>query len=161
MSERHYGLYEAIVDATNSEVILFFIIVAMVMAVVVAPLYIAILKDRKAARQHDAERDKARQQHETESKQQIIDILKANIEAVTSLKSALENNGFLTNKALDRIHVRLDRNEAEQKTIASEVAQINIKFDNTLRNQTEMASKINKILVISSGGKLSSDGREG
>ena len=154
MDDRYYGLYEAIVAATDSEVILFFIIVAVVMAVVVAPLYIAILKDRKAARQHDTERDKARRQHEQESKQQIIDILKANIEAVTSLKAALDNNGFLTSKALDRIHVRLDNQEATQKSVLTDIAQINTKFDNTLRNQAEIASKVNKIFVKVSGGSL-------
>ena len=158
-STEHYGLYEAIIAATNSEVILFFVIVAVVMAVVVAPLYVAILKDRKATRAHDAERDKHTQEHERENRQQIIDVVKENSAVIARLTTTLDNNGASTVKALERIHTRLDNVEATQKTIATENAAINTKFDNSLRNQTEMSSKINKIFVKVHGGSLPTDSR--
>ena len=153
----HYGLYEAIVDATQSEVILFFIIVAVVMAAVVAPLFIAVLKDRKAARIHDAERDKFMQDHERENRQQIIDVVKENSAVIARLTTTLDNNGVSTVKAFDRIHTRIDKMEVAQSTVATDIAQINTKFDNSLKNQAEMTSKINKIFVKVHGGSLPTD----
>lgn len=160
-SSEQYGLYEAIVAATNSEVILFFIIVAVVMAVVIAPLYIAILNDRKKARAHDAEREKHTQDHERENRQQIIDVVKENSAVIARLTTTLDNNGASTVKALERIHTRLDNVEAAQKAIATENAAINTKFDNSLRNQTEITSKINKIFVKVHGGSLPPEDKGG
>jgi len=171
-SNEHYGLYEAIVAATNSEVILFFVIVAVVMGVVVAPLYYAILKERKATRKDERERDERIQSgererderilvHERENRQQIIDVVKENSAVIARLTTTLDNNGASTVKALERIHTRLDTVEAAQKTIATDSAQINTKFDNTLRNQTEITSKINKIFVKVHGGNLPPDDKGG
>ena len=129
MRDEQYGLYEAIVAATNSEVILFFIIVAVVMAVVVAPLYIAILKDRKAARLHDREREKVIIDVITGSSKAIVE----NSAVISSLKATLDNHNNNFVKALDRIHFRIDEQTIETR---------------------ELLSKVNKILIIASGGKL-------
>jgi len=160
-SNEHYGLYEAIVAATNSEVILFFVIVAVVMAVVVAPLYIAILKDRKATRAHDAQRDKHTQDHERENRQQLIDVISKNSAVIASLQVTLDNNGASQVEALKRVHERLDKHGDAIKETATNIAQINTKFDNSLKNQTEMTSKINKIFVKVHGGSLPPDDKGG
>ena len=157
MSEYGYRIYEAIAEATNSEVILFFIIVAVVLAVVVAPLYVAVLRDRKAARTHDAQRDKSMQDNERENRQQIIAVVEKNSEAITRLTITLDKNGASQVEALKRIHDRLDSQDAILRTQSNDISQINTKFDNSTRNQTEMVSKINKILVLTSGGALPPD----
>jgi len=155
--EEYIGLYEAIIGATESELILFFIIMAIVVAVVVAPLYIAMLKDRKASRQHERDREEKQWLHERENKQQIIEVIKENSAVIASLKTTLDNNGASTVKALDRIHIRLDEQNTAIKSAFADIAQINTKFDSSLANQTEMSSKINKIFVLVSVGKLDVD----
>ena len=158
MGERYYGLYDAIIDATQSEVILFFVIVAIVMAVVVAPLYVAVLRDRKGARHHEREREKL-----------VIDVIKGSSSAIaensaviSSLKTTLDNNNNTFVKALDRVHTRIDEqctiaNETT-KAIFTEIAQLNTRITGftatSLENQREMSSKINKILIVASGGKM-------
>ena len=123
MDERHYGLYEAIVAATDSEVILFFIIVAVVMAVVVAPLYIASIKDRKYSRKHENEKhDKY-----IEREREIIDVMRdisaviaENTAVTTTLKGILETHGTEPKQAVERIHERIDQmlgDIAEIKTL--------------------------------------------
>jgi len=146
----HYSIYEAIVDATQSEVILFFVIVAVVMAVVVAPLYLAVLRDKKAARLH-----------EREDRQQLIDVVSKNSAVIASLQVTLDGNGVSQVEALKRVHERLDKQgDAIRETTAS-IAQINTKFDNSLGNQTEMLSKVNKIFVMASGGSLTPESKGG
>jgi len=146
------GIYEAIIEATNSELILFFIIIAIVVAVVVAPLYIAMLKERKHARQYERERDERVQVHERENRQQIIDVVKENSAVIASLKTTLDNNGASVGKALERVHTRLDGQDKVIRENSTDIAQINTKMSNVLDNQREMSSKINKIFVVANGG---------
>ena len=97
MSEYAYGIYEAIVSATNSELILFFVI----MGLVAVPLYIVVLKGRKADKQHELNRE-----------QQFIEVIKENSTVMAGLKVVLENSGITTEKTLSRIHDRLDSQNA-------------------------------------------------
>ena len=152
--QEYAGIYEAIIESTSSELILFFIIVALVFAVVVAPLYVAMLKDRKAGRQYEKDRDERLQTNERENRQQIIDVVKENSAVIASLKTTLDSNGASFVKALDRVHDRIDEQGAAHRTALSDVAQINAKMSNVLENQREMSSKINKIFIVTSGGNL-------
>ena len=140
MSEYGYRVYEYIVDATNSELILFFVIVA----IIVIPLYIIVLKGRKADKLHEREREKA-----------ILDVVKENTAVIAGLKVTLDHSGESTKSTLERIHTRIDEHNQMTTGTISDLARINTKFDNSLANQTEMASKINKILLI-----VSRDGGE-
>ena len=150
----HIGIYEAIVESTASELILFFVILAVVVAVVVVPLYVAMLKDRKAGRIYEAARETNAQAHERESRQQIIDVVKENSAVIASLKTSLKKNGDSTVKALKRIHTRLDEQNETSKVLHGDVSQMNTRIINILENQSELAGKVNKILVIASGGSL-------
>ncbi|MCL2703753.1 MAG: hypothetical protein FWE91_09120 [Defluviitaleaceae bacterium] len=154
-TNEHYGMYEAIVDATNSEVILFFIIVAIVMAVVVAPLYIAVLKDRRETRKHESERDANMQATENDSRQQLMGVIEKNSEAITRLSVTLDKNSEKQVEALKRVHERLDSKDTVMRAQHSDIVRINTNIENMMQNLLEMASKINKIFVLTSGGNLS------
>ena len=93
MTDQGYGLYESIVNATASELILFFVI----MAVLAIPLYIVVLKGRKEDRRHDLEREK-----------QVLEVIKENSTVMAGLKVVLEKSGASTQAELERLHARLD-----------------------------------------------------
>jgi len=139
----YIGIYEAIIEQASSDLLLFFIIAGIVLVVFVAPLYYAVLKDRKAQREH-----------ERESRQQIIDVVKENSEVIGSLKITLDNSGTSFVKALERVHERLNEQNAAFSGTLTDVAQLNTKMTSVLENQREMSSKINKIFIMASGGKL-------
>jgi len=120
MAEYAYGVYEAIVEHTASELILFFIIVAIAMI----PLYYLMLKGRKADRQHDLDRE-----------QQIIKVIQensvaisANTAVIAGLQTNLADNGASIGKALDRIHDRLNGHGTLLTNVVTDIAQINVKI---------------------------------
>ena len=146
MYEYAYGIYESIIDATSSELILFFIIVA----VALIPLYTLVLRGRKAENQHARERD-----------QQLIEVIKENSAVLSGLKVTLDNNGTTFVKALDRVHDRMDNQNNALAAISADLAKILTNTTTSLDNQREMASKINKVFVIASGGQLPPESGEG
>jgi len=140
MSEYAYGIYEEIVRATSSDLILFFIIAA----VAVIPLYMLALKGRKAEKEHERERDK-----------QFLAVIKENSTVLAGLKITLDSNGTSTVSALERIYARIDNNDNKLATISENVSQVATNIMSLGENQRESISKLNKILLISSGGSLS------
>lgn len=156
MPDYAYRVYESIVDSTSSELILFFVIVAVVLAIVIVPLYTIVMKDRRDRRKGDVEVETVKHNKylERESKfiereRLILDVIKENTVAISKLNVTLENNGETTKATLERIHIRVDDLNEGQTDIKTDVAQLKVKFENFLNNQIEMASKINKILLIS------------
>ena len=133
MTEYVYNVYESIISATASELILFFIIVA----VVSVPFYIVVLKGRKAEKQHEREREK-----------HILEVIKENTVVLAGVRVVLESNGITAKEAFGRVHSRIDAQADTLVTISNDVAQINTKLDTSFTNQTELASKVNKILMI-------------
>lgn len=77
MSEGSYRIYELIVGSTSSDLVLFFII----MAILAIPLCIVISKSRKADREHEREREA-----------QILQVIKENSAVIASLKAALDSS---------------------------------------------------------------------
>ena len=125
MYDRIYGVYEAIIEATSSELILFFVTMAL-MAIMVLPLYKNIIKDRKARRQHDSEKQKASQQHDSEKQdkyiereREVIAVIKENSAVIASLKILFENQGSENRKSIERINDRID-------TILTNIMQLKI-----------------------------------
>ena len=94
MSEYAYRVYESIVQSTSSELILFFIIAAIVSV----PLYIVVLRGRKAEREHERERG-----------QQLIEVIRGNTEAMTGLKATLDNSGDASKASFAEIVSKLNR----------------------------------------------------
>ena len=111
--EYAYRVYESVINATSSELILFFVI----LAVVAVPLYIITLKGRKAERQH-----------EREEKKLLMEVIQGNSEAMTGLKAVISNSEATTNKLLE--HLATGQNE-----IASKVNKILIAVNNGKNNQ--------------------------
>lgn len=150
MYEYAAGIYETIIESTSSELIHFFIIIA----VAVCPLFVIMLKDRKAQRTHELQRDEENRKHEREGKQQIIDVLKENSTVIAGLKTTLDSNGTSFVKSLERVHERLNEHSTAERAAHFEIAKINTKMTSVMENQRELSGKINKILVMASGGKL-------
>jgi len=140
MTEYGYSIYESIINATGSELILFFIILAIFFAVITIPLYTMMLKGRKADKVHELEREK-----------QVLDVIKDNSKVMASLTTVLENSGASTKESFDRIHDRIDEQGKVQMTMTADIAQINTKLDASSDNQKEIASKVNKLLLIVAG----------
>lgn len=155
MTEYAYRVYESVIQATSSELILFFIIFAVVLAVVLVPIYAMILKDRKDRRKGNTESETVKHDKhlERESKmiereRQILEVIKENSAVIAGLKVTLESSGETTKATLERIHTRIDDLNNTISGISTEATETRVKVENSLGNQTEMSSKINKILLI-------------
>jgi len=94
MSEYGYRVYEYIVQATNSELILFFII----LAVVAVPLYTVVLNGRKAEKKH-----------QREQQQILVDVVKENTAIMAGLKTTLEASKLDTNSLLAEMNNKLNK----------------------------------------------------
>jgi len=149
----YIGIYEAIIEATQSELILFFIIIALVIAAVIAPLFIATLKDRKAQREHDILREENQKTHIRESQQQLIDVIKENSSVLASLNAVLKNNGANYEKALDRVHERLNESNSKTDGVISGITEITAKVNAMMDANKETASKLNRVFITMCGGK--------
>lgn len=139
MTPDSYSVYEAIVNSTGSELILFFIIVA----VAVIPYTVVSNKNKKAQRQHELEQ----RELEKEERQQVITVIKdvsvvisKNTEVTSAFKVTLENS-------VGRIHMRIDDGVKATETISNNVAQMNVVQQTMLDNQREMGKNINKLII--------------
>ena len=155
MTQEIYNIYENIIQATSSELNIFFVIVAIVLAVVVVPLCGMVLKYRKEMKKGDTETEVTKHNNylERESKmiereRQILEVIKENSTVIAGLKVTLESSGEATKTTLERIHTRIDAVNAQLGNIATITAQNNVKTETSLTNNIEMASKVNKILLI-------------
>ena len=92
----YYQIFETIVNRTDSSLILFFVIAA----VMVLPLYGLLLKDRKATRLHEAN---MQAQHATRENT-ILDVVRDTTAAITECTTVIKG----AQSTLDRIHGRLD-----------------------------------------------------
>ena len=86
----------------SGELILFFIIVAAV----------AVLKGRKAEKQHEREREK-----------HILEVIKENTVVLAGVRVVLESNGVTAKEAFGRVHSRIDALADTLVTISNDVAQ--------------------------------------
>jgi len=139
-----YQVYEEIAQTTSSELILFFVLVA----IVVIPLYTMVLRDRKDRREGDAESESAKHDRHLERESQMLErerhilaVIKENTAVIAGLKVTLDNSGDATKTALERINALIGEKGKAINGVAIDLAQIRT-------GQTEIASKVNKILLI-------------
>ena len=149
------GIYEAIINNTDSVLIIFLIVLTLAIVVAFIPLYSKVLKGRKADREHEI----AVKASEGERESRIIKVISensaaiaANTAVIAGLQSNLKTDGATIAKALDRVHSRLD----EQGVTIAKTSQ---SVETILENQREISSKVNKVLVITSGGNLPGDNK--
>ena len=143
-----YRIYAAIVENTSSDLILFFVILALA----VTPAYVFIFKDRKSVRKHESEK----QDKENERNKEIITIIKEmsgsnnnmakefsavvaeNTGVITTLKELIKNHdaelknlfqyhGAESKLANARIHEKI-----EQFTVRLHERMDNIKVDTSI-----------------------------
>jgi len=114
-----------VVDRTQSELILFFIIMSIVLVAVLLPLYGMMMKDRKS--KHEA--DNIRQDKYIEREKQIIQVITANTEVLAGIRTTLESSGASTNSSLSRIHDRIDAQSIKLATLTASVIQIQTTLD--------------------------------
>ena len=132
MYDRIYGIYEAIIEATSSELVLGLIIIA----VSILPLYGYIISDRRAHRKHEAERqDKDIQrekeimlvfrEHSTKTAENtaVLVSLKSYLESSNAdTKRVIESGNADTKKSIERIHARIDDVSASNMRIETTLA---------------------------------------
>ena len=144
MSTNETDLLDSIVSNTQSELILFFVIIVIAMVLVLLPLYTLISKDRKQ-KDHI---ENIRQDRFVEREKQIIQVITANTEIMAGLKTTFEITGLSTNASLDRIYERVNYQNSKFAELSLEIVQIKTILDRSISNQTDIVDKINKILLI-------------
>lgn len=143
-STNETDLLDKIVGNTQSELILFFVIIVVAMVIVLLPLYSLMSKDRKQKNQLE----NVRQDKFIEREKQIIQVITANTEVMAGLKTTLEATGLSTTASLERIYERINNQSAKFAEIGIEMAQIKTTLERAISNQKDMADKLNKTLLI-------------
>ena len=132
-----YRIYDAIVQSTDSDLVLFFVI----LFASITPAYVLIFKDRKSSRQHD----KDKQEIYVEREKEVVGVIKEmsdsnrgmamefsavvaeNTAVISSFKALLTDHGTESKHATSRIHERIDA--VSKNTSATKVDTETIKAD--------------------------------
>ena len=133
-----------VINKAESDIILLFVIAAVAMVIFMLPLYGMILRDRKERRVSEAARIKdetdaanTRQDKYMERERQIIAVITANTEAITSLKSIFEISSTSTTSSFARVHDRLDKQ-------AQAAGQMQATLDEVIRKQQAISDDIQR-----------------
>ena len=147
---------ETIAKNTQSELILFFIIVALL----TVPIYVLLLKNRKHRNQFENERRSQYMEREKEVlkliannsdeiKNVIINNTVAmtnNTSAIAKLETTLERDRREFHQSVVRIHDRIDESFREYATHGKILSHISVKLDEVLRKEKKNKS------IFTSGG---------
>ena len=94
-----------LINRTNSELILFCVLIVVAFVVAFIPLYAMILRDRRdRAADSNLRHDKY-----LEREREIIKVVSANSEVIAGLKTMLELTGSSMNSSFVRVNERIDR----------------------------------------------------
>ena len=104
MGQEHQRIIAGIVEKTDSDLILFFVLLLLATACVCLPLY----KTVKAGRSQRMEHENKRQERMMEREKLIIGVISANSEIIAGLKTTLEMTSANIISSFDRVHDRLD-----------------------------------------------------
>jgi len=140
MGENEARVLERVVSSTGSELILFFVI----LAVCLLPLYVFMLKDRK----HKSESELKRQENYMDREKQIIEVISENSKVNAGLKTLLENFGEKTEKSLDRVHLRIDDTNKINIQLSEVLARVSTLIDGTMKDQSVIKDDVKNILLI-------------
>jgi hypothetical protein len=148
MGDNEYKLLYEAIEKADSDIIIFLIVLGVLIVVALVPLYGLILKDRKSRRSIDSKHKEMeieaahiRQDKYIEREQQVIkaitDVVTRNSEAMSGLKSTLDNSGQATIQSLNRVHDRIDDHISDHTKIAQKhtdaLSAINEKVDNMVK----------------------------
>ena len=133
-------ILDEVARQTNSELILFFIVVAAILLTVFLPFYRMLSKERKER----LSQDNLRQDKYLEREKHIITVITLNTEAIVGLKTTLELTSTSTLASFTRIHERLDeqsRKISEQSTV---IANVKTTLEAVVQNQQAMSEDIKR-----------------
>ena len=133
-------LLEEIARQTNSELILFFVVVSVVLVVVFLPFYRMVLKERKERLSQDS----LRQDKYIERERQIIAVITSNTEVIAGLKTTLELTTTSTQTSFTRIHDRLDEQSKKISEQGAALTNIQTTLEAIVRNQQAMSDDIKR-----------------
>lgn len=159
MSSEAQSVLEQVTTKTQSELILFFIILAVVLMVLIVPLYTLILKDRKEKNKQES--DRLGQYMEREKR--IIEVVTANTEVMASLKTTLDRDGKATTASIERVHDRLDKLVETDTTLMGAIIKSQASQDEATRHHDIIKSDLKALLIAFSkvsGIMVKSDGTE-
>lgn len=141
MANQEAEILKEVAGKTNSELILFFILLIVAMLIILLPLYRMIMKDRKERIKQEAESSDKRQDKYIEREREIIKVITANTEVMAGLKTTLEKSGTDTTAYVIRIHARID-------TIGNDIGHIKSTVAHLSGEIKEIQDTANKMLLI-------------
>ncbi|MCL2698965.1 MAG: hypothetical protein FWE68_01500 [Defluviitaleaceae bacterium] len=103
MGTAEAGILADIAASTQSELLLFFVILTIILIAVLLPLYRTSMEKREERHRREHERDVKQLDKFIQREAHIINVIKENSEVIAGLKAAFENTGANTNKALEHI----------------------------------------------------------
>ncbi|MCL1999628.1 MAG: hypothetical protein FWG65_12780 [Turicibacter sp.] len=141
-----YEVYSGIVSATNSELILFFVIAAILSPVVIGLILrhsnkVKKLENDRAEKIEDRISDRAKldREHEIEREKVakewqklIIKVVEGNTEAVTSLKICQDGIKKAFDGLATRLHNRMDTINDSTKDLAAKYERLDVKMDTVI-----------------------------
>ena len=133
-------LLQEIVKQTNSELILFFIIVSVALVLVFVPIYRMMHKERKERLAHENER----QDKYIEREREIIRVITSNTEVMSGLKTTLETMNATTNTSFVRIHERMDAQGITLSEQSVAISRVQTTLEEIVRKQHTISDDIKR-----------------
>lgn len=129
IDEQSASVLEAVAEYTESELILFFIIAA----IIAIPVCIFIHSENKRRDKREAERHGELMAE----RRQLMEVIAENSSVQAQLKATLEAFGEKNVKSLERVHARIDDNTKEQTAIKENIRDI-------LKNANDILALLNR-----------------
>ena len=157
MGEKEIKLLEDVVNTTQSELILFFIIMGVVLVSFMIPVYTMMVRDRK----HKATMETERLSQYIEREKNVLEVISSNTTAVSKMCERLERDGERSNNSLVRVHERIDLQNQMLVTQCEVSARMIAALEEIIRSQVSVRDDV-KALLVTSGVKAlaGSDGKE-
>ncbi len=144
---------QGVTGSTNSELILFFVVAAVILVIFLLPLYGIIVKDRRERRKAEYERTRgeaaaisAQQSKAMEHERQILDVVTSNTQVMASLRTTLERDGKATIASIDRVHTRIDHIGEELGEQSNVLVKLHDMMGEAIRASTAIETDVRSIL---------------
>ena len=131
---------QEVLNKTNSELILFFILALVAVVIGFIPLYRMNLKNRREHLAHES----TRQDKYIEREKEIIRVITLNTEAITGLKTTLDLMSVSTNTSFVRIHERLDGQSERLLEQSANIARLQTSFEEVIRKQHNISDDLKR-----------------
>jgi flagellar basal body-associated protein FliL len=132
------------VEKTQSDLIVFFVILVIALVVVLIPVYSLTLKERKEKNRQEIEREK----QYIEREKQLIQVITASTDVMASLKVTLETSGVATASGIEHIKTKMSRIEDKLDSMSAEESKATHSINKILDESAQIADTGNNILRI-------------